>query len=93
MKKLIVLFSIISLGLSAQTDSTINLRISNLEKGIDRAKPHFVVSGICFGAAATINYLNLTGVIKKENAKQFKSTELFFWGIGSFSLITVSIEF
>lgn len=93
MKKILILLSFISFGLSAQTDSTINLRLSKLENGIDRAKTHFVISGTCFAAASTINYLNATNNIKKENIKQFKQTELFFWGIGSISLLTVVIEF
>lgn len=93
MKKLILLLSLISFGLSAQTDSTINLRISKLENGIYRAKAHFVASGTCFAVASAINYLNATNSIKKENIKQFKNTELFFWGIGSISLITIAIDF
>lgn len=93
MKKLIILFSLITLGLQAQTDSIVDLRIKKIENGLQRSKAHFVFSGVSFAAASTINFLNATNNIKKENQKQFKSTELFFWGLGSLSLITVAIEF
>ncbi len=108
MKKLILLFCLISLGVSAQQkDSIQDLQIQDCNDKFKRAKPLFIVSGLTFLAGSAVTYYASTikapnplsseyeANLAKYNDRQkgLKQTTLFCYGLTGVFLISISIDF